>query len=110
MYFIEDHPLTSLKISVDFIEKGEKNVAADDLIGECDCTRHSRRANLRLNWNGREYSVEEVKALIAATPDKEILDEIRKYQGHSAADQRESGRSFEHPMLNLFGSFKIWPR
>lgn len=108
MKIIDDHPLTSLKMSVEFVDgiTEKTNVKHDDLIGECDCTRNHHRANLILNWNGREYSVEEVKALIAAIPVEEIMDDIRRYQGHSSGRRRK----FEHPMLNLIGRYKIWPK
>ena len=109
LYFIEDQPLTSLKMSVDFVENIEKSHVTKDVNGGCDCTRNCGQAKLNLKWNGREYSVEEVKALIAATPVDEIMNEVDKYQGHS---MNEAGkwRNFDHPMLNLLGNLKIWPK
>ena len=111
MYFIEDQPLTSLKISVDFVD-GEKTghvTDGDDLIGECDCARGCRQAKLGFKWNGCEYSVEEVKALIAATPVNEIMSEVRSFQGRGDTNPNRT-KNFEHPMLNLIGSFKVWPK
>ena len=111
MYFIEDQPITSLKFLVDFV--GSKNAGhvsdSNDLIGECDCIRNCRQAKLRLKWNGREYGVEEVKALIAATPVGEIMNEIRRHQGRVNNGEKKTD-NFEHPMLNLIGSLKIWPK
>ena len=108
--FIEDQPLTSLKMSVDFVEKIEKSGnTMENCNRDCDCMRNCDRAKLSLKWNGREYSVEEVKALIAATPVDEILNEVRKYQGHSA-NETNKWRNFDHPMLNFLGSLKIWPK
>ena len=106
MYFVDDHPLTNLKMSVDFIGSGNNLATKSDATEECDCTRNHLRANVRLYWNGREYSEEEVKALIAATPVKDIMTEIERYQGR----RKGSDGAFEHPMLNLVGSVNIWPK
>ena len=107
LYFIEDQPLTSLKISVDFLKKIDNT--EEDISRDCDCMRNCDHAKLNLKWNGREYSVEEVKALIAATPVDEILDEVGKYQGHSS-NETNKWRGIDHPMLNFLGSLKIWPK
>ena len=106
-----DQLYTSLKLLVDFVDSEKTSHVTDggDLIGECDCVRTRRQARLRLKWNGCEYGVEEVKALIAATPVDEIMDEIRRYQGRENSD-RNKIKNFEHPMLNLIGSLKIWPK
>lgn len=111
MYFIEDQPITSLKLMVDFVDSERTSHVTDgsNLFGECDCIRNCRQAKLRLKWNGCEYSMEEVKALIAATPVDEIMNEIRRYQGRANSDQNKT-KSFEHPMLNLVGSLRIWPK
>ena len=106
LYFIEDQPLTSLKISVNFV----KSHMTKDINRECDCIRNYGRAELNLTWNGRKYSVEEVKTLTAATPVDEILNEVRRYQGHSMRKDRKWSGKFDHPMLEFLGSLKIWPK
>jgi hypothetical protein len=113
-FFIEDQPLTSLKMSANFVESHMTRDHYMNGEGECDCIRNCGRAELRLVWNGQEYSVEEVKALIAATPVDEILTEVRRYQRHSTDpgsgnDGKWSGK-FDHPMLEFLGSLKIWPK
>ena len=107
LYFIEDQPLTSLKVSANFVES---HMTKDtNRYRECDCIRNNR-AELSLTWNGREYSVEEVKALIAATPVDEILNEVSEYQGHPRRRGRKQTSTFDHPMLEFLGSLKIWPK
>ena len=108
LYFIEDHPLTSLRMTVDFMDDvgTESRMTQPGASGGCGYVRNCSRAELSLKWNGREYSVEEVKALIAATPVVEILDEVGDYQGHSRSRVHD-WKSFDHSMLNFVGSLKI---
>ena len=108
LYFIEDQPLTSLKLSANFVES-HMTRSRGNLNRECDCSRNSGRAKLSLQWNGREYSVEEVRAVIAATPVDEVLNEVSRCQGRSV---REAGKwsSLDHTMLDFLGSLKIWPK
>lgn len=111
MYFIEDQPLTSLKISVDFTSKvaesKREHMAGDGMSEECDCAKNCHHANLSLRWNGHKYSVDEVKALIAATPVEDILNEVKSHQKRSTDIENNN---LDHPMLNLIGNLKVWPR
>ena len=108
--FIEDQPLTSLKMSAEFVENVSKShMTKDNMNRECDCIRNCGHAKLSLKWNAREYSVEEVEALIAATPVDELLNEVSKYRGHSTREVSR-WRNFDHPMLDFLGSLKIWPK
>ena len=110
LYFIEDQPLTSLKLSANFVESHTTR-SRGNVNRECDCSRNSGRAKLSLQWNSREYSVEEVRAVIAATPVDEVLNEVSRCQGHLV---REAGHgkwsSLDHTMLDFLGSLKIWPK
>ena len=83
----QDEPLTKLNMIVEFKE-------------ETDNASTTVAADVKLMWNGKRYSVEEIQSVIENTPIQAVLQQLKD----SGARSNEIGDSFDHPMLQLMGS------
>lgn len=88
---IQDEPLTKLNMIVEFKEETSDASATVE-------------ADVKLIWNGEQYSVEEIQSVIKITPVQTILKQLNK---DSDARSNGNGDHFDHPMLHLMGSIPI---